>query len=97
MVNTDTVKLQLVQQIINLPETLLPQVRDFIATLSDDEQELAINGAQHQQGQSQSRDQAPELPWEQDPLLKLIGLVDDGSLPSTSAEIDELLYGKNPL
>lgn len=97
MVNREAVKLQLLQQIINLPEALLPQVRDFIATLADDDQELAVDGTQHPEVKSKSEFQEPELPWDQDPLLKLIGLVDDGALPSTSAEIDALLYGKNSL
>jgi hypothetical protein len=84
MVNTDTVKLELVQEIIDLPDELLPRVREFLTALSSNKREVPANGA-------------PSLPLEQDPLLKLIGLVDEGSLPTTSVEIDELLYGKNPL
>jgi hypothetical protein len=82
MKTPQSIRLQLMQEVIDLPDNLLPQVFDFIKSLLSQNNSASQNGA---------------YPSGRDPILDLIGLVDDGSLPSTSAEIDELLYGDNPL
>lgn len=89
MVNPDGIKLQLVREIIQLPDELLPQVRDFLAELANGKR-VAVNGAPHEQAEPASESQAPAMSWEQDPILKLIGLAD--SDPPIKS-IDEELYG----
>jgi len=37
MIDSDALRLQLVQDIINLPDDLVPLVRDFLAELNDEE------------------------------------------------------------
>ena len=37
MINSDALRLQLVQDIINLPDDLVPLVRDFLAELNDED------------------------------------------------------------
>jgi len=85
MNNSNELKLKVIETVISLPDDELFKVADFINGLKSIE---SVNGDEARNG---------EIRATRDPLLDLIGIVDDGSLPSTSAQIDELLYGDNPL
>lgn len=78
---TETIKLQLVQTIINLPENQLATASEFLSRLVSDD----VSGVKNR-----SNDSAPILTSEENPMLKFIGLA---SYDPPNTSIDDELYG----
>lgn len=94
MLNSEVVRLQLVQDIINLPDDKLAAVRDFVASMIA---AGTVNGRRMSSGKKVKKGNKLE-PLRQksvgDPMLALIGCV---SYYPPQKSIDEELYGEDPL
>jgi hypothetical protein len=93
MVNTQSLKLQLVQEIINLPDEALPLVRDFIEDLVAENGMGRTNGAKHSKAPKAKKGKLPKPTLrriDRDPILNFIGLA---SYHPPANSIDEELYG----
>lgn len=86
MTNVETIKLQLVQNIINLPEEKLGLAYELISRLISETDQENGKGLK-----SKAVSASPQLRPEDNPMLKFIGLADCSPLPQS---IDEELYGE---
>lgn len=94
MINSESLKLQLVQDIIRLPDDKLTTVRDFLDRLTTDNGREATNGAKGSRTPKVPKPNPAKLRPEDNPMLKFIGLAD---YDPPAKSIDEELYGEDPL
>lgn len=94
MINSEALKLQLVQDIISLPDEKLATVRDFLHRLTHDNGQEPSNGIQDSKTPKVRKPNSAKLRPEDDPMLKFIGLA---SYDPPAKSIDEELYGDDPL
>lgn len=94
MLNSGVVKLQLVQDIINLPDDKLAAARDFLTKLVTGNGSEAVGGTKRSKAQKpkkRSKSRPAEQHVDDDPILKLFGIA---SYDPPVKSIDEELYGE---
>ncbi len=97
MVNTETTRLQLIRDIISLPDHLVPEAQEFLNQLATGDHQKTRNGAKNKKGSKSERPRnakTSKLKPEDDPILKFIGMA---SYDPPTKSIDEELYGDDPL
>lgn len=93
MTNPQELKLQLVQDVINLPDDKLPRLQNYLTKLTASKGIRASNGSKQPKVTKIKKSRAsktPKLHIDHDPILDFIGLA---SYDPPSKSIDEELYG----
>ncbi len=93
MVNTETTRLQLIQDIISLPEDKLIMVQELVANLAANGEDNGRKKSAVTKKKNRKKTSA-KLRKTENPMLALIGCV---SYDPPEKSIDEELYGDNPL
>lgn len=77
MVNTETTRLQLIQDIISLPDHLVPEAQEFLNQLATSDHQKTRNGTKIKKGTKGERarnTKTVKLKSGDDPILKFIGM-----------------------
>lgn len=94
MINSEALRLQLVRDIIDLPDDLAPLVRDFLTDLMAGSEANGVERPKPSVTKQGGEIKAQERQHVDNPLLALVGCVSYDPPPKS---IDEELYGEDPL